>query len=193
MPLFKLDDTPVFDNLANAVKVIDYDHHEIHGGSAFSCKHYDADLDNGDTLNLSFLVPASTGKRIHLVASGSNSSAALFELLEGPTITAESGTQTAVFNRDRNSAKESIITDIDGVANKMTEDATLTADGTAIETVPLAAGKSKVVDATRGISEWLLKSATAYTLRITGAADNGVATLHLDWYEHTSVAKPMGI
>jgi len=296
MTLTRIVNTPVFDNLANAVKIIDSPHSEVHDGSAFHVSAYDLDLDSaavveiqsitedtlaendvytltydgvtltsiaadatpstaelitsiteGDNaanyaampftitagssaltltwktagavvslvtaekttgsgtpivsrtvtgsfsvLSITFKIPSISTKRMHFTANGDCTSGALFEVLEGPTITGSTGTNKTILNRDRDSENQSMVLSMDATANTVTVNAAVTHDGTIIEAAPLSAGKSKMVGHSRGEEEWLLKTNSLYTIRITGLADNGIASINLNWYEHTNILRPIG-
>jgi len=192
MTLTRIVNTPVFDGLANAVKTIDSDHSKVHSGSAFHVNTHDLDLDVDGVLSITFKIPDISTKRLHFTANGSCTAGALFEILEGPTVTGSTGTSAPILNRDRDSDKESMLLDMAALVNAVTINATITDGGTIIESAPLSAGKEKMTGNSRGEAEWLLKTNTLYSVRITGLAVDGVASLNLDWYEHTNILKPLG-
>ena len=182
--------TPRLDAATSSMQVISYPHHEIHSGSSFSVSAEDVDLDEADELSISFTTGAGT-KWLHMFAIAANSAACEFEILEAPTITLDTGTDLTPYNRNRNSETLSTMYSIKTVpvVNQATRDATITNDGTVIwlETM----GGYKNASASAGASsreEWVLAPATVYSFRITGIADNGVASIGLHWYEHTDVA-----
>jgi hypothetical protein len=169
---------------------IDYPHHEIHSGSAWAIGVNDADLDTADELTIAFTTPDTT-KWLHVVAIAANSANSTFEILEAPTITNGTGSDLVPYNLNRNSATTSGILSIKAipVANQATLTPTITNDGTAIWTESLGGNKnqgSSAGAATR--DERILKQNTTYAFRLTGVADNGVASIGLHWYEHTDVA-----
>jgi len=200
--LAKLVDTELnnLDNLANAIKIIDYDHHEIHGGSSFTA-YYTVTTAATDThrSGLYIKTPAAGGKLCHMVVSFSASAAADFSICEAPTIAANIGTHAVVvYNRYRDNAKTSgVLSNATApVANNYT---TLTeaeiagdgtwATGTVIRTEPLKIGDGpKAAGGTsRGDQEYILKAGTAYVFLITNTA--ATANTHhilVDWYEHTN-------
>ena len=192
MTLTRIVNTPVFDNLANAVKIIDSPHSKVHDGFAFHVSAYDLILDADDVLSITFKIPNISTKRMHFTANGDCTSGALFEVLEGPTITGSTGVNKTILNRDRDSENQSMVLSMDATANTVTVNATVTHDGTIIEAAPLSAGKSKIVGQSRGEEEWLLKTNSLYTIRITGLTNGGIASINLNWYEHTSILRPIG-
>lgn len=174
------------DLITRAQVGIDYAHHEIHAGSSYTATLNDNDLDNGDTMSVSFKTP-DTAKYFHMVAIMSNTSSSLAEILEAPTVTNGSGVEIPCINRNRNSDKVSGALSIEAtpVESEVSTNATITADGTAIYSEYIGVGKEKGTSDTRSLSEFILKQNTIYSFRITGEADNGNASIILDWYEHT--------
>jgi len=63
---------------------------------------------------------------------------------------------------------------------------TITGDGEVISAEYIGVGKDKGTSEARALAEIILKQNTVYAFRITGAADNGNATIKLAWYEHTN-------
>lgn len=173
------------DSSTNAIETIDYAHHEIHAGSAFVLSATDLDLDTAQVLSIAFTTP-NTAKYFHVVASGSNTSNSEWEILEGPTITVDTGSDLVIYNRNRNSLAASGALNIKTVpAAGATLTPTITVDGTILEAETIGAGKNQSTGVTRSDAEWILKPNTTYAFRITGLADNGTASVRLFWYEHT--------
>lgn len=182
--------TPRLDAATSSTQAVSYAHHEIHSGSAYALHATNADLDTADELSLSFKTPAGT-KWLHVVPLVSCSSTARFEILEGPTITNDSGSDIVPLNRNRNSANTSGVYSIKAtpIVNQANLDATITVDGVAIHDELLGAGKNySGGGGIRDADEYVLASSTVYAFRITGIADNGVVSLEITWYEHTDVA-----
>lgn len=175
------------DGSTHALEAIEHEHHEVHGGNMFSVFLYDADLDSGDKMSISFKTP-DTEKYFHFVAVAQNTSASLFELLEGPTITVDSGVQVAPLNRNRTkkTQKTSGAWSIETtpVQNKVSENATITGDGTVLDGALVGVGKDKGTGQSRALAEWVLYPNTVYSIRLTGLVDNGKAGLQAIWYEH---------
>lgn len=166
---------------------IDYEHHEVHQGDAFIVET-NATLDDTEELILAFETGLTTDPWFHLVPYYTSSGAALFEWLRGPTITADSGTQLPVFNRDENSSNESNSLSIETVqvSNEVTKDPTITVDGVVISSVQIGQGQNRQAGRSRASLERLLLPGTIYALRITSAANGNVVQLSMDWYEHTN-------
>jgi len=175
------------DDMTSVLMSIDYPHHEIHGGSMYSISIYDADLDTDDELTIAFTTDDSL-KWMHAIPLVSNSSASLFEILESPTITVDSGSQQVAVNNNRNSSNTSLISSIETTPTigSATINPTITADGTVIYSEIIGFGRGGGASSTRGVGEKILKQNTTYAYRLTGLADNGAASLAVVWYEHTS-------
>ncbi len=177
----------VLDGLAWAVKVLDYAHAEVHGGRAFTLFAVDQDLDTSDTLVIAFRTP-DVARLLHFTAVPGNTSASLFEILEGPTITAGTGSDLTPVNRYRDSVNASGVLDFTAtpVANQATLGPTITDDGTVIWADAVGTGRNKGSGTGADRDERILKRDTVYAVRLTGLADNGLATIGLSWYEHTN-------
>ena len=175
------------DNMTKALPVIEYSHHEVHGGSSFSASANNVDLDTDDTLIIAFKT-SDTMKHLHMVATMKNTSTSYAEILEAPTITNGTGSEISPTNRNRNSLKESTVSSIEAspVVNEVSINPTITADGTIIEPEYIGVGKNKGSSESRSLTEIILKQNTIYAFRITGLEDNGNATVKLVWYEHTT-------
>ena len=187
------------DGLTNALRTIDYAHHEIHSGSSFAA-HFDNTTTSDDDHRsvIAFTTPAGT-KLCHLVMSASASSAAEAFIIEAPaTIDLDEGTEATVINRYRDSTKESIVLSLEdpAVANTVTTfteaqiaGASLTG-GTQIEYAVIAAGSGPKAlgGVARGSQEWILAAETTYLFIVqnVGASAN-IHHIALDWYEHTNL------
>jgi hypothetical protein len=176
---------------------VEYDHHEIHDGSAYHV-HYSVTTANsdGDVTGIMFTTPNTT-KWIHLVASFACSGAAEAIILEAPTLAdAGDGTDKVVLNRNRNSSNVSAVQSLEdtptvGSVTTMNEaewTAVGVSAGTELSHEYLAAGTSPRAagGTTRGGQEWLLKQGTTYVfyLQNNGASAN-THSIDLEWYEHT--------
>ena len=175
------------DASTSALETIDYAHHEVHSGSSYAAFTSNSDLDATDELIIAFKTPNTT-KWFHMVAGFKNTSESLAEILEAPTITNGTGTESACINHNRNSIKTSGSLSIEAspTSGEYSVDPTITADGTVIMADTIGTGKNKGLSESRGVSEYVLKQNTIYAFRITGVADNGNAAIILNWYEHTN-------
>ena len=160
------------DKSTDALNVIDYEHHEIHGGSMFSCHYNQQTTDIADRSVIAFTTPAKT--EIHMVVHVAATAAANFYILEGATGTTAGATDLTVFNRDRNSSATSELTSIDGTEGKvsyysLTTDTAITG-GTEIWEEYIGAGKI----------------GTVYDIELKAVdANDNEQLVELTWYEHT--------
>lgn len=177
------------DNSTRVPITVSYAHHEIHSGSAFSAHVFDADFDAAEVISVSFTTP-NTSKWCHMVPLVGSSTASTFEIGEGSTVTAASGTSTVITNRNRNSTKASVVYDLEASpnVNKFTAGGTISNIGTVIHGEGLGGGKNQSGGGgIRDVDEYILKQNTTYSFRLTnGATANGVASMEITWYEHTS-------
>ena len=180
------------DAATRALETIDYAHHEIHSGSSFSVHNYDVDFDKSDELNVCFTTPNTT-KWCHVVPLVSCTTKAVFELLEGPTISAGSGTTLVPTNRNFNyqGVKTSAVSNLEGTpaANSVQVNATISADGTQKHAEAFGAKKGKAQSGgVRDMDEYILKQNTTYAFRLKGTGtgdDNAMGSMEITWYEHT--------
>lgn len=168
------------DEVDNANISIELEHHEVHEEKSF---HIDAVVAADTSVSISFKTNSIT--EIHLVISYASQSASHIEYKEGVVITATTGTEKAVINRDRNSTNEcSLLQNKSGVFvadNKVLIGATTTG-GTSITEHPNWVDK-KYGTNRRGEGEFILKHDTEYEFILT--SDDGDKGLHIDlnWYE----------
>lgn len=200
----KSDDTwyqaePTVDSATHALNMVEYEHHEIHAGSAYSANFDNTTASTDDHRSAIGLQTPNTTKWAHMVVEVTASSPAEFTILEGQTIDLAAGTEQTIYNRNRNSANVSTLVNLANpqVAGSVTTytEAQLAAanlsGGTTIEHILLAGGEGPkaVGGAARGTSEWILKQNSKYlfVLQNVGANAN-MHEIHLGWYEHTSKA-----
>ena len=175
------------DSSTHAQTVIEYEHHEIHAGSMYSITTIDSDLDDTAVLSVAFKTPNTT-QYFHMLITARNTSSSIFNLLEGATVTAGTGTNALAYNHRRTSATpdtSTIISTKDAAAHYATVGATISADGTTLVAQHLGTGKNKGTGELRGADEYILAPNTVYVARITGLADNGDASLKVTYYQHT--------
>jgi hypothetical protein len=165
------------DGMTNAVMTIEYEHHEIHGGSMFRAGE-NASLENNGTRSILIVTPDTT-KWAHLQYSLSSTLEVEFEFYEDGNITG--GTAVTTYNRNRNSST------VSGVLVYHTP--TITTTGTLLAQRREGAGKSAGTQ-TLGVAEWILKQNAKYLFRVTSRAGAGTTNYinwWIVWYEHTSV------
>lgn len=187
-PLF---DYAKIDSATNAVMVIDYDHHEVHSGSSYLVSVSDEDLDSAEVLSVCFKTPNTT-KWIHMTFTLETSVNSTLSLNEGVTVTTNTGTSVAAINHHRNSSNTSAVIDYatTPAAGKVTKNGTITAAGTVLLTGTTAGARTdQIISSTSHAQEFVLKQNTGYCISITSNADNNVANIRLDWYEHTNISR----
>ena len=183
------------DGSTNSLQTIEYEHHEVHSGSSFTC-HYANEVTNiGEMTAIAFNTPAGT-KFIHLTITAAATGGASVGLYEVPSIDVDEGTELAIYNHNRTkTATESIVSSIATVpvVNKATSYNEVQAAGANITlTTPLllkyigTGGKGSIGGEGRGTSEFVLAASTQYVILMTSLTDDTVVNnITLDWYEHT--------
>lgn len=171
------------DSATHAMETIEYEHHEIHGGSHYFVVGY-ADLANAHVLDFQWTIPDTT-KWIHWTWQIDTESGLLWQVYEGAVITNPLAAAITPRNSDRNSANTSSTTmRYEDQANLAAANADTNVGGaTLIESGISGAGK----DAGHAIRshEIILKQNTVYCLRATANAA-GYINFSMQWYEHTN-------
>jgi len=177
---------------------IEYEHHEIHGGSSYSCWYEQDVSDVGDKSIIAFKT-ANTAKYLHIVFSASATAAAEMMVLEAPTITDNTGASLSVFNR-RRVTPMNVTTVIDTSTNPDTSgqamyftEATMgnVTGGTELAHSHLSSGTGPkpIGGESRATQEWILAPNTLYAFVVSSLTnDDNTHTIELDWYEHTDKA-----
>lgn len=167
------------DNADRSFVTIDITHHQIHEG-----KHYSITKSESSVSSISFSFKTG-GDCAHMIYLFSSVSASYIQIKEGVSITATTGTQLNIINRNRNSSNQSCLLDNKsgsfGANDKILQDAT-TSGGTVIHTDEVF-GATPTGKGYREENEFLLKQDTEYEIILTssGAAQN--LHLKIDWYE----------
>lgn len=166
---------------------IDYALHEIHAGRAFFYTVSSLTLTADTEINITFTTP-NTAARLHIIFAYSCTQPATFTILEGPTVEADSGTETAPYNHDRNSATTSGILDLETapVANRLSYNATIDAPGTVLFTDLCGTDKQENVKIALGQrDELILKQNTTYAFRLLrdSTVATGYGVIYVTWYE----------
>ena len=100
-----------FDLSTHTLQVIDYAHHEIHGGSTFRVQHNDAAIPaTGDSgaLCIAFFVP-DQAKNPHMIWEFVHEGAMTMKVMENVTFNASAGTDRAPKNSRRDSTTTSVV------------------------------------------------------------------------------------
>jgi len=168
----------LLDGVTTAAKIIDYAHHEVHGGSAYTV----SDTVTCDTTTVKWQVTTpDTTKYSHLIFELSCTGEATYLVTEGSDRT--DGTALAEMNRRRVGTPSTAGTIVTRTPTGGTTDGatTLFSMRNGLTSV---AGKNIEGGTARAINEWILKPNTKYVVSVTTYADVLVTCL-LDWYEHT--------
>lgn len=184
------------DQATRAMNVIDYEHHEIHGGSTFTCHFSNTCTNTGEMTIIAFNTPNTT-KWIHLVFEASSTAGAYMAIYENADLDADEGQALTIYNRNRNSATTSAVTSIETtpVANRATSFVEAEAAGATLSTstelqriyMGAAASGANVRGDARASAEWVLKQNTQYAFVIVSTSDDdNVHNIALNWYEHTN-------
>ncbi len=188
----EIDDVRM-DAMTNTLQMIDYAHHEVHGGSSFgACTFTGVELTNqldaGQTRILCFKTPAGT-KRAHMIIQFAANGAGHIDVVESPTWNDSSGTLVTIFNRKRDETGSLMEQDQATGAFQATNQVILNpnnfAGGTVVDTSWIFGEKEKSTGDARGVQEVILKPATQYGIRYYADADSNSMFMKLDWYEHT--------
>lgn len=176
-------------NLANAVMdpdtgglaTIEVPHYMIHLGDSYVCE-----ILTTNTVSLCFRVPAGTIEP-HLTVLWAAESKATFQLWEGRTWTAQSGTLQTFFNRHRDSVNESVLQEDETsgafqATGKLVLTPTLQANGTMIDTGRTWSDKRETTTA-RETLEFILREDETYVALLTSDDGNRGTHLTLNWYE----------
>jgi hypothetical protein len=173
---------PRLDASTHAWNMIGYSHHEIHSGKSYT---YDTNAAgaSGTKATVTFTTPAGP-KEIHMLVHFRSNVEAIYTFGEGPTITADTGTNEAPIARNRNNVVASGLIGTKAVAaNNVTYGATVTGFGTVLEMIHFGSGKSGGEE--HGSDEWVLKPATTYAIEVESEAASSEVMVEMDWYEHT--------
>ncbi len=183
---------------SNSLQVIDFEHHQVHNGSAFTCTHTQDVSDINDRTIISFLTP-DTAKYLHITAAASATAVALASIIEAPTITDNEGDSLTVFNRRRVGSPTATTvwdTSTDGDTQGQATFFSIAnmgevTGGLLLASIPLGASTSptkSIGGLARAQQEWILKPDTLYAFEVKSLdASNNTHWLELDWYEHTDI------
>lgn len=169
------DDTPVeADRTHGALRTIDDLHAMTHRGRVYDASHVVEGVADDNTLEFLVLTDDTSVAHIRaLVATGGD---AEFQVYEGPTVTDE-GTSLSAINRNRRSSR--------AAKTQVWHTPTLSADGTELFDAFLPGGeRRRATGAGGGFEEYVLASNTYYLFRATNrSGGNDTLGIHLTWYE----------
>ena len=171
---------PIANLETHALIVVEYSHHEIHGGSAYFVI-YSALADDTDVIEIRIQTPDTT-KWAHMTIDIEAALAATVEMWEPTTKTHEAGNVLTALNRNRNSTNTSGLTICHTPGGAQAGAATIT-EYVGAATV---SGRVSAGGHAGGRNELILDQNNDYLIRVTSRADDNALTIVLDWYEHTN-------
>ena len=154
---------------------IDFPHNEIHAGDGYSLS-YPITLPIANEVEIRIATPDNT-KWAHMVWSFTSDAAFSVDIFEATAKTHVGANVLTPMNRNRNSGKTSGLT--------ICHTPAAGADGTLIWA--FAGGANKTVTTATDRNEFILDQNAAYLITLAGA-QNDVAHIIFDWYEHTNLA-----
>lgn len=165
------------DSETGALVIIQSDHHEIHTGDTYLVSYKSPDAspiaDNGTVV----IILTTSTKEIHMVYDHACGGDSEFELSEGPTVTAATGTPMTPQNKNRNFSNANVTTAL--------RDPTVTNIGVLIENTFAPGGTGPTAGGGIGGSrnEWELKPNTKYMFRVTNrSGNNQPISIRIEWY-----------
>lgn len=173
------------DDSTGSIQTIEYEHHEIHGGSHYFVSGYQ-DLANGNVLQFTWQMPDTT-KWIHWSWNISTESETLWQVYQGATINNPLANAITPLNSNRNSVNTSgtvMLYELHANLAAADTDVTISANDL-IESGISGAGKD-AGEADRN-HELVLLQDGLYVLRATANAA-GFVNFNMQWYEHTDKA-----
>ena len=167
------------DGITDAIVTITYEHHEIHGGSFFYVKGFDADMDDGDTIDFQITTP-NTRKWTHMDFEVISTRQLELHIYEEATFAGD-GDAITPLNKNRNSSNTSGMTvQSNGTVSAIGTDIYPHIQGDATNPSRYIGG---LVDRDHEI---ILKQNTSYRFVLESNIDNNVVTYEGLWYEHTT-------
>ena len=168
------------DASTNAITTIEYEHHEIHGGSAYYVI-YSALRADTEFIEVRIQTPDTT-KWAHMVINVDFALAGTAELWTPTTKTHASANAIAPLNRNFNSTNTSGLTICHTPGGAQAGTANL------IQYVGATASGGRVSEGGGADSrhEFILDQNQSYLIKATSRADGNAVSIILDWYEHTA-------
>ena len=166
------------DGTTHALTVIDYAHHETHGGSSYWA-YRSATLGNAEVLTIGFTTP-NTAKWAHLLMRVDLTAVATLDILEDCT-SLSNGAAFTPKNFNRNSTNTSGMTTLVGHTGS---DLITPVGGSEIWNETL--GTRGLVTTRENATEMIMKQNSIYLFRITNSTSSNQVTFLLSWYEHTN-------
>jgi hypothetical protein len=175
------DGSASFDPTSEALKMISFEHGEIHEGKFFILDLVDTNMANTNYIGISFTTPAAAAGRIHFIMAFASKAAAHLELIEIPQ-TLTNGTAATPLNRFRDSVNTSGLTSVK-TYDSTAGDVITIGTGTIIHDL-YAWSDRKIGDKNRDFNEFILKANTSYAVKLTADENTNAGHIILNWYEH---------
>ena len=172
--------SPRIDPITHAIKTIDYEHSEIHGGRAFNYESF-VDLSVSNVLDLQITTP-DTNRWAHLIFSFDTESETEWRMHRNVSIVT-AGAAVEVINADHNSTVTSglVIKKLVTTSLALASLSTVPTGGVTIGNGIVGAGKDS--GHSNHDHERILKQNEDYTIRFI-ANTAGYVNWDLRWYEH---------
>lgn len=162
------------DATTNSLQIVDYAHHEIHGGDHYYIEGYTT-LNNGNALYVKLVTPNTT-KWSHFVWEINSSAILTTTLVEEPTGGMTGGAAVTPLNNNRNSGNTSGMTITQGV--------TACTGGTIISQASW--GSKSVGSGQSREDELILKQNAIYCRTFLSGTNSNIVNFKASWYEHTN-------
>ena len=174
------------DLTTNALKVIQYDHYEVHVGRSYAV-YFTVDLPASNYVDLQIVAPDTT-RWAHFTPSIVGEGGLQAWIYEGVTINT-AGTAITPHNKNRNSANTSDFT-FASIVNTTLANAnadTVIEGATLLATLKAGAGRG-IGGELEGRNEWNLKQNGTYSIRVLSLVGNATQYVNfaIGWYEHTN-------
>ena len=179
----KFGDFLIYDGISNAIRTIDYSHHEIHDGSHFYIKGFTTlgnDPGVDDILRVTLTTP-DTGSWAHFVWSIRSTGILEISLEEAPSGGMANGSPVTPLNNNRNSTKTSGI-----VISSGTDVATNPGTELDKDKWGVAGFKDDAGGGAARTDELILKQNTIYLRTFTSSTAANIVQFKASWYEHTN-------
>ena len=170
-----------------SMKIVDYPHHEIHGGRAFLAL-YSLTRDNTEFIEMRFRANHAS-RRCHMTIHIDAALAATVEMWKNTTKTHVIANAITPMNRDFSNPYSSVLSVCHTPAGAQAGNADL------LQYVGSATanGRSEVGGSLGSRSEFILQPFADYLIKATSRANSNALTITLDWYEHTDKAAIQGV
>ena len=172
------------DSSTRSIQTIEYEHHEIHGGSTYTMSRSDT-LATNDVIQLYWSTPA-TDKEQHIIFEWYGAGAVSVSLLEDITYSSGGTAFTGVNHYRRGTPNTSNCTLKVGSDGALSDAISYTG-GTTLYTANTGSGR-QIPGAGNHSEEFVFEQSMDYLLELTAVGNNIICELSSTWYEHTPKA-----